>query len=170
MKRSTLGFAIVLVACGSDPDGSALRATTAASTPPTQFCGGQLPDPMLTPGSLCTASDPNFVEYRYKEHIPYCKRDVPTTERDKVSLSYGVPVADLANYEMDHFLPLSVGGSDDATNLWPQPHTLALEKDKVEQEVFDGMNAGTMTQAEAVAKIRAWRSSTFPQAGCAATQ
>jgi hypothetical protein len=168
MKRSSLACCVVLVACGAEPSHEAAEAVTSASAPASQYCGGQLPDPTLTPGSLCTPSDPNFLEYRYAEHIPYCKRDVPTSERDKVSLAYGVPVADLPNYEMDHFLPLSIGGSDDATNLWPQPHALALEKDKVEQEVFDGMNAGTMTQAEAVAKIRAWRSSTFPQAGCGA--
>ena len=116
-----------------------------------------LPDPSKTPGVLCTPSDPNFAMYRYAEHIAYCNRNVPTPERDAIGAAYGIAAADFASYEFDHYIPLSIGGSDDPGNVWPQPHVEALRKDVVEQHVFDGMNGGTMTQAEAIAEIRAWR-------------
>lgn len=116
-----------------------------------------LPDPSKTPGVLCTATDPNFSMYRYAEQIAYCNRNVPTPERDSIGAAYGIPQADFANYEFDHYIPLSIGGNDDQGNLWPQPHVEALRKDVVEQQVFDGMNNGTMTQAQAIALIRAWR-------------
>jgi hypothetical protein len=170
MRFSFLVLGLALGACASNPETDTSHESMSASAPSGQFCGGMLPDPRLTPGTLCTPSDPNFLEYRYAEHIPYCRRNVPTAVRDEVAKAYGIPVAELANYEMDHFLPLSIGGNDDATNLWPQPHELALEKDKLEDEVFSGMSAGTMTQAEAIAKIRAWRPSTYPASGCGGAQ
>jgi hypothetical protein len=116
-----------------------------------------LPDPTKTPGALCTPSDPNFAEYRYAEHVPICNRNVPTAERDAVGASYGIARADFASYEFDHYIPLSIGGSNAPENLWPQPHVEALRKDAVEQQAFDGMNKGTLTQAQALALIRAWR-------------
>jgi hypothetical protein len=116
-----------------------------------------LPDPDKTPGALCTATDPNFAALRYAERIPICNRNVPIAERDAIGASYGIAQADFANYEFDHYIPLSIGGSDAPENLWPQPHSEALRKDTVEQQVFDGMNNGTMTQAQAIALIRAWR-------------
>jgi hypothetical protein len=164
MQRLLLALGLALGACASNPNNEVSSESMPQQA--AQYCDGMIPDPMLTPGKLCTPEDPNFLEFRYKEHIPYCQRNVPTAVRNGVANAYGVPVASLKNYEMDHFLPLSAGGSDDATNLWPQPHELALEKDMLELEVFDGMNAGTMTQAEAIAKIRAWRPTNFPKAGC----
>ena len=116
-----------------------------------------LPDPAKTPGWLCTATDPNFAERRYKEQIAICNRNVPTYERDAVGAAYGIASANFASYEFDHYIPLSIGGSDDQRNLWPQPHAEALRKDAVEQQAFDGMNNGTLTQAQAIALVRAWR-------------
>lgn len=116
-----------------------------------------LPDPGKTPGALCTASDPNFAGLRYKEQIAICNRNIPKSERDAVGADYGIAAVDFPSYEFDHYIPLSIGGSDDPKNLWPQPHTEALRKDVVEQQVFDGMNNGTLTQAQAIALIRAWR-------------
>jgi hypothetical protein len=115
-----------------------------------------LPDPSKTPGALCAATDPNFAELRYAERIPICNRNVPIAERGAIGVSYGIAQADFANYEFDHYIPLSIGGSDAPENLWPQPHGEALRKDTVEQQVFDGINNSTMTQAQAIALIRAW--------------
>jgi hypothetical protein len=109
------------------------------------------------PGKLCTASDPNFDEFRYKEHIAHCRRNVPSSLRDAVADRYGVPSKDFRLYEFDHYIPLNAGGADDIDNLWPEPLAEAHEKDKVELEISDGLSAGTMTQAEAIAKIKAWR-------------
>src|SRR6202007_2139707 len=43
------------------------------------------PDSSYTPGHLCSPSDPNFKEYRYAEHIPYCNRNV--TQQMKLTIA-----------------------------------------------------------------------------------
>jgi hypothetical protein len=111
----------------------------------------------VTPGVLCTSHDPDFAEYRYPEKIAYCGRNISRDEKLRVAQLYGgIPESEWPKYEFDHLIPLAAGGSNDVGNLWPQPLAEAHEKDKVEDEVFHGMEAGTMTQAQAVQKIRDW--------------
>jgi hypothetical protein len=116
----------------------------------------------LTPGTLCTSSDPNFDGLRYEEQIAHCRRNVPSSEKNAIAAAYGIPHNEFSSYEFDHYIPLSIGGSDDITNIWPQPRDEASDKDKVEEQVYDGMKNGTMTQAEAIAMIRAWRPDPLP--------
>lgn len=122
-----------------------------------------MPDPELTPGLLCTSKDPDFDGYRYPSHVAHCKRNVSSAEKDKVAKQYGgILRSDYSKYEFDHLIPLSAGGGNDVRNLWPQPLSEAYEKDKVENEVYNGLKKGTMTQAQAVAKIHAWRPAACP--------
>lgn len=121
-----------------------------------------LPNPEWTPGALCAPEDPDFKEWRYKVHVAYCQRNITASEKDRVAARYGVAKGDYGKYEFDHFIPLSAGGSNDDANLWPQPIDEARQKDQVELEVYNGLNGGTMTQDEAVAKIRAWKPQECP--------
>jgi 5-methylcytosine-specific restriction endonuclease McrA len=41
--------------------------------------------------------------------------------RDEVLLRYGLPAGQHPDYQIDHLIPLCLGGSDDFSNLWPQP-------------------------------------------------
>jgi hypothetical protein len=116
-----------------------------------------LPDPVHTPGFLCSPTDPNFVGYRYPGNIAYCQRNIPAFEKDQVAQWYGIPKSDYSKYEFDHFIPLSAGGSDDIRNLWPQPLAEAHDKDRVEDQVYNGLKSGTMTQQQAVDLIHAWK-------------
>ena len=75
---------------------------------------------------------------------------------DKIGAAYGIPQAQWSNYEFDHYLPLGIGGSNDLQNLWPQPIAEALQKDMVENTTFNQLKSGAITQAQAVAQIRAW--------------
>ncbi|KAJ3310884.1 hypothetical protein HDV04_004579 [Boothiomyces sp. JEL0838] len=104
--------------------------------------------PKFTPGCLCTTTDVNFQE----------TRNVGTAEKQRVANNYGVPKSTWSSYEFDHFIPLAIGGSDDDFNLWPQPLTASnsLAKDKVEDQAYQAMNAGTLTQREAVQMILDW--------------
>jgi hypothetical protein len=151
----------LLSACPSSP-----RRTDAVNAPATVEASAgcrdvsglwHLPNPEWTPGLLCSRQDPDFKELRYPSNIAYCARDVSMSEKDRVAALYGIPKSDYHKYEFDHFFPLNAGGSDDMRNIWPQPLSEAHEKDKVEDEVYYGLKNGTMTQDEAVAKIRAWR-------------
>jgi hypothetical protein len=39
----------------------------------------------------------------------------------KFCVRYGLPAGTHPDYEIDHLIPLGLGGSDDSSNLWPQP-------------------------------------------------
>jgi hypothetical protein len=121
-----------------------------------------MPNPQWTPGALCTEGDTDFDGFRYKAHVAHCGRSITMSEKDKVAQLYGIPKTDYYKYEFDHFFPLNAGGSNSAENLWPQPLDEAKLKDRVEEEVYNGLRHGTMTQDEAVAKIRSWRSPACP--------
>jgi hypothetical protein len=114
------------------------------------------PNRQFTPGALCTPSNPDFTGYRYAAHVAYCKRNVSHQEKLQVAQAYGVPESEWGNYEFDHLIPLNAGGSSQPENLWPQPLAEAHEKDKVEQQTFDGLNNGSLTQDQAVKMIWDW--------------
>jgi hypothetical protein len=117
------------------------------------------PDSSYTPGHLCNPSDPNFKEYRYAEHIPYCNRNVTEQMKTTVAKHYGVPQADWTGYEFDHLIPLACGGDSSIDNVWPQPHgdpDGSNGKDKLEDLLYREMAAGTITQSAAVQQIYGW--------------
>jgi hypothetical protein len=123
------------------------------------------PNAVTTPGILCTKDDPNFKGYDYPERVVRCNRNISTAEKFEVAATYGnIPQSEWPNYEFDHLIPLCAGGSNDPKNLWPQPIDEAKKKDVLENQICIEMRAGTLTQAEAVAKIRGWFLATYSPA------
>lgn len=124
------------------------------------------PDFSLTPGKLCTPQDRDFVEFRYPERVPYCKRDVPSELKSKVAALYGIPREKWPDYEFDHLIPLGIGGNSSLENLWPQPRGSAESdgKDTLEYQLYAQLKAGTITQAAAVRKIYDWFTQASPLA------
>jgi protein tyrosine phosphatase (PTP) superfamily phosphohydrolase (DUF442 family) len=120
--------------------------------------GPAQPDWNYTPGNLCTPSDPNFKEYRYPEHIAYCNRNVTKDMKVQIAAHYNVPQSDWSNYEFDHLIPLCIGGDSSIDNLWPQPRggTESDGKDKLENDLYKQLSAGTITQKAAVQQIYDW--------------
>ena len=116
------------------------------------------PDWSFTPGRLCTPNDSDFKEYRYPEHIAYCNRNVTLEMKQQVATHYGIPQSEWHNYEFDHLVPLCIGGNSQVDNLWPQPRgpTESDGKDVLENQLYQGMKAGAITQAEAVKQNYAW--------------
>ena len=41
--------------------------------------------------------------------------------RDEVLRRYGLPPGPHPDYEIDHLVPVCLGGGNDVSNLWPQP-------------------------------------------------
>jgi hypothetical protein len=115
------------------------------------------PDPSYTPGTLCKDTDAYFDGYRYKEQVPHCQRHVTKEMKLTISANYGLDEADWSSYEFDHYLPLGIGGSTDVDNLWPEPKDEAAGKDKLENDLYREMDAGTITQEDAVRQIRDWQ-------------
>lgn len=110
----------------------------------------QTPDSVKTPGEVCTASDPDFTEYRYEEKIPYCERNVSSGRKDKIYDSYGIPENERNQYTIDHLIPLSIGGSNSDSNLWSEHLNLKYERGTLENDLYIQMKNGKITQKEAI--------------------
>ena len=64
-------------------------------------------------------------------------------------MSYPQPTG---GYEVDHFIPLEIGGSNDITNLWTEPATPTPgfhQKDQFENFEHDQVCKGSISAAEA---------------------
>jgi hypothetical protein len=89
---------------------------------PASASAAALPNPALTPGEALpgvTASQVCHVGWASSH------RDVPEAERYAVFAAYGVPYEQRGSYELDHLIPLELGGDNAQANLWPEPHDRA---------------------------------------------
>jgi hypothetical protein len=145
-----------------------------AATPPTPVwtpsprtktsgCSSQggLPDPACTPGAI----DPRVDQADIGSTIctsGYAKTVRPpanVTDRIKRAqiAAYGLQGQHLVDYELDHLIPLSLGGApDDVANLWPQPwngDANAHMKDAVEIYLNREVCRGAMPLADAQRQI-----------------
>ena len=119
---------------------------------------GQLPDPRCTPGSI----DPDVTQADIRSTI--CKRGWTATVRppesqterfkyDVAYPAYGTPRSERS--ELDHLVPLELGGSNDATNLWPEYPPTPNPKDKVEDALNAAVCEGRVSLAAAQDAIAA---------------
>ena len=75
-----------------------------------------VPDPTLTPGAVRTV-DIADVCSRSTNQLRHASR-----KRDALIMGeYHLPLDTRYNYEIDHLVPLGIGGSDDDANLSPSP-------------------------------------------------
>ena len=109
-----------------------------------------LPDPIMTPGEVMTGDLNVVCHQRTRE-----RRRVPTSRCDAVFRAYSIPDTPLARYgyECDHLIPLALGGSNAALNLWPQPNVEAARKDVLEVEMQRLVCAGTLPLSQAQREI-----------------
>lgn len=113
-----------------------------------------VPDQGKTPGALCSKGDRDFNGYRYGEHIPYCQRSVSRGLKRNIYDSYQIPNACRNRYTVDHFYPLSMGGNNSSKNLWPEHRLVKELRFDLEQETFDRLREGHLSQREALEIIR----------------
>lgn len=80
-------------------------------------------------------------------------RDVPQEEKFAVEREYGMPQAYYGRtIEIDHVVPLELGGSNEIANLFPEPGAGAASyhvKDRLENRLHDLVCAGRMSLAAA---------------------
>lgn len=119
---------------------------------------GRLPDPACTPGSL----DPAVTQADIRSTI--CARGWTATVRPPASETdhakygvaypaYGIPAGTAS--ELDHLVPLELGGSNDISNLWPEAGKVPNAKDATEDRLRAEVCAGTITLARAQLAIAA---------------
>jgi hypothetical protein len=76
------------------------------------------PDPQSTEGSVrIDGHSRELACDRSKSH----RGPITAERRDEVLIRYGLRPGQHPDYEIDHLIPLCLGGSDDFSNLWPQP-------------------------------------------------
>jgi hypothetical protein len=159
-RRRRIGIAVGTLILGA---GAALYGVT--RVPPAQSChiDGRLPDTsaQCTPGALNPKVTQNTIDQTICSS-GYTKTIRPKTtyttplERDLLK-TYGLRLQPAAT-ELDHFIPLELGGNPtDIRNLWPQPYQPlpgAKEKDWLENHLKAEVCAGTITLAAAQDMIR----------------
>jgi hypothetical protein len=111
------------------------------------------PNPSLTPGAVLTTDASTICTPGYASSV----RDVSTATKEQVYAEYGVSYPQpLGADEVDHFIPLEIGGSNDITNLWPEPATPTPgfhQKDQFENFEHGQVCNGKISVAEAQSRM-----------------
>jgi hypothetical protein len=112
-----------------------------------------LPDPKLTPGDTfdITAQDVRVPGYARKV------RAVPSWLKGQAYAEYGITQYKTGDYEVDHLIPLSLGGSNSIRNLWPQSAKTSpwnsYVKDALERKLHKLVCAGQLNLKTAQREI-----------------
>ncbi len=114
-----------------------------------------VPSSDLTQGDLCDQKDPDFDQLRYKERIPYCKRNVSWSRREQIYDQYSIPEKCRDRFTIDHLIPLAVGGNNSDQNLWPEHVAVKAQRPDLEIAVYHALANGEITQEEAIETILA---------------
>lgn len=129
---------------GRDPK-TGLRVFCDSSIPPkcaplprggtyVEVAGPALPDPKLTPGAIRTndASEICAKSFRTKKY-----RKTTQLMKKQVCTNYHITAKcpNAKTMEIDHDLPLELGGQDNMTNLWPQMAPEFHKKDVLENKL-----------------------------------
>jgi hypothetical protein len=126
---------------------------------------GDLPDLNITPG----ATDPEVSEANIKDsickvtHFTWTEGHMPPAsflepiEKEQLK-QYGYTDSNLKHYQMDHLIPLSLGGHPtDPKNIWPQVLVTkwsARRKDYLEEKLHDKVCKGEISLKDAQEQIR----------------
>jgi len=79
--------------------------------------GGRLPNPSITPGATLKVSKDDLCGPTRKE----AEGNIPISLKTKVFQLYKIRTEATAPQNIDHLIPISLGGSNAIENLWPQP-------------------------------------------------
>lgn len=118
-----------------------------ASEPPS------LPNSRLTPGATLDVSKEDVCTTGYTRKV----RNVPAAVKRNVFDLYDVVYVP-KTYEVDHLIPLEIGGSNSVKNLWPEPFDLvwgARVKDALENKLHTMVCVGSLSLDEAQREIAA---------------
>jgi hypothetical protein len=172
------GLAAALAACAGHDDGDVVVGATSApptiypvSVPPVEAPaakptgvapvaafvmtsdGVALPDPTRTPGATFDGVDATMIcQQNYSQGV----RQPRFNDKVEAFAAYGVSIHDRESYQVDHLVPISLGGSNASENLWPQPYDPragAEQKDLLERQLRGLVCSQVLTLADAQAAI-----------------
>lgn len=115
---------------------------------------GPYPDHACTPGAVFPNADRETICVKgYTKTV----RNVTTKTKQRVYAAYGIKYPPpTGSYEMDHLIPLALGGNNDVANLFPEakePPPGFPEKDVVEIYLYEQMCKGAIDLAVAQKQI-----------------
>ena len=88
---------------------------------------------MVTPGAVNPAAN---VEALCTQSTLAEKRLSPPPWVTEFELSsYNIPLSSSADYVMDYLIPLSLGGANTVSNVWPQPRAEVERKSELEAKL-----------------------------------
>ncbi len=114
------------------------------------------PDPLVTPGAVFqNVTEKDVCTPGYTKTV----RDVSVKTKKKIYAQSHVsyPQPKVGMYEVDHFIPLELGGSNDESNLWLEPadpNPGFKEKDVVENYLHAQVCASKLSLKDAQEAIR----------------
>jgi hypothetical protein len=107
------------------------------------------PDPRLTPGAARLVSTEELCSAELSDDTSGVSSDT----RQKVLREYGLTGREPGNYELDYLISPQLGGTEDASNLWPEP-SVSTEwnlraKDALEERLHGLVCRGSISLATA---------------------
>jgi len=113
------------------------------------------PDPKLTPGATVNVALNEMCVIGYAARVRHVDREL----RNEAFRLYGLQSVDRRDYELDHLIPISLGGAtNDIKNLWPESRLTepwgAEVKDMLEDVLHREVCAGKVDLAVAQKAIR----------------
>src|ERR1700751_767046 len=103
-----------------------------------------LSDPKLTPGDTFEVTGQDVSVPGYAKKV----RAVPAWLKRQAYAEYGITQYKTGGYEVDHLIPLSLGGSNSIRNLWPQSTKTSpwnsFVKDALERKLHKFVCAGKL--------------------------
>lgn len=94
-------------------------------------------DPKLTPGDSFAVTVQDLCVPGYTKKV----RNVPAEMKREVYEEYGVTSHGPGDYEIDHLIPLELGGSNSIKNLWPESHRTSPWNAQVKDRLEDKLHA-----------------------------
>lgn len=142
------GLLALVVAAG-------LLAGPAADAQGRESCKrGRLPDPACTPGKRARGATARKVcTPGYSGRV----RNVSEATKRRVYRLYGIRRHSTGQYEVDHVIPLELGGSNSIRNLFPEaarPKPGFHEKDRLENRLHQKVCAGQISLRSAQRRIK----------------
>lgn len=137
----------------TDVDTSVVSTASAPAAFTTGMDGVVRPDPEFTEGAVFEdVTDAQICNEHYTQGV----RQPRFNDKVEAFAAYGISIRDRDVYQLDHLVPVSLGGRNDATNLWPQPYddgAGAIQKDDVERHLRGLVCSRKLSLGEAQAAI-----------------
>lgn len=118
----------------------------------TQERSSNVPNPKLTPGATVNVNKDDLCGSGNKT----LDGAIPISLKRKVFELYGIGPGEPTSYNVDHLIPVSLGGSNSTKNLWPQPLTGEWnyqEKNKLEHRLHKMVCRGELALETAQQEI-----------------